>query len=62
MLNSLRLNAAITHSTPNTPKSYYPPPGSKTLNCSFAKPAPEVVAAANSPFVVFAPVRKKTKL
>jgi hypothetical protein len=49
---SLRQNAAITLQHPKqSHQTYNLPPGSKTLDCFFAKPAPEVVAAANSPTV-----------
>ena len=46
---SLRQNAAITLQHPKqSHQTYNSPPGSKTLDWLFAKPAPEVVAAANS--------------
>ena len=50
------------YSTPNShTQTYIPPPGSKTLDCFFAKPAPEVVAAANSPAVASTPARTKDR-
>ena len=56
--SSLRQNATITPQHPKqSHQTYNPPPRSKTLDCFFAKPAPEVVAAANSLAVVSAPAR-----
>jgi hypothetical protein len=55
--NSLRQNATITPQHPSHTQTYNPPPRPKTLDCFFAKPAPEVVAAANSPAIVSTPAR-----